>query len=124
VKVAVHIVRVLLGLIFFVFGLNGFFLFIPIPEFHPFMSILVTSGYIYLIKMFEVIGGALLLSNRFVPLGLILLGPSVVNILAYHLLLDHRNWPIGIINGLLFLFLLLAYRKYFAAIFTSKTEIW
>ena len=59
-----HMARILPGLIFLAFWLNGFFLSIPVPEFHPFVSILVSSGYIYLIKTVEVVGGVPLLSNR------------------------------------------------------------
>jgi putative oxidoreductase len=122
-RILTHIARILLGLIFLVFGLNGFFLFIPVPEFHPFVSILVSSGYIYLIKTVEVVGGVLLLSNRFVPLGLVLLGPDILNILAYHILLDHRNWPIAMVNLVLFLILVWSYREYFKSLFVVKAEI-
>ncbi len=122
-RILIHIARILLGLIFLVFGLNGFFLFIPVPEFHPFVSILVSSGYIYLIKTVEVVGGALLLSNRFIPLALVLLGPDILNILAYHILLDHRNWPIAIINLALFLVLVWGYRQYFKPLFVRRVEV-
>jgi hypothetical protein len=97
--------------------------FIPVPEFHPFVSILVSSGYIYLIKTVEVVGGVLLLSNRFVPLGLVLLGPDILNILAYHILLDHRNWPIAVVNLVLFLILVWSYREYFKSLFVVKAGI-
>jgi uncharacterized membrane protein YphA (DoxX/SURF4 family) len=122
-RVLTHIARILLGLIFLIFGLNGFFLFIPVPEFHPFVSILVSSRYIYLIKTVEVVGGVFLLSNRFVPLGLVLLGPDILNILAYHILLDHRNWPIAVVNLVLFLILVWGYREYFKSLFVAKAEI-
>jgi putative oxidoreductase len=90
----VRVARFLLGIIFVILGLNGFLTFIPVPSFHPFMQILVSSGYIYLIKTVEILAGSLLLTNRAVVLGLILLGADIANILAYHLLLDHRDWPI------------------------------
>lgn len=118
----VHFCRMLLGLIFLIFGLNGFYTFIPVPDFHPFMAILVSSGYIYLIKAVEVIGGGLLLRNRFVPLGIALLGVDIANIVAYHLLLDQRNWQIAPVVSLLWLVLFIAYRSYFHAIFTSHAE--
>lgn len=90
----VRVARFLLGIIFVIFGLNGFHTFIPVPSFHPFVQILVSSGYIYLIKTVEVLAGSLLLANRAVVLSLILLGADIANIVTYHLLLDHRNWPI------------------------------
>jgi putative oxidoreductase len=105
--------RIVLGLIFVTFGINGFYPLIAVPEFHPFMAILVTSGYIYVIKVVEVAAGLLLLSDRFVPLGLILLGPDIANILVYHALLDHRNWPIAVLNLTLFFILMWGYREYF-----------
>ncbi len=116
------IARVLLGLIFLIFGLNGFYTFIPVPEFHPFMSILVSSGYIYAIKSIEVLGGILLLSNRFVPLGLAILAPDVVNILLYHLLLDPRNWMIAPLLALMLGYLLWIYRACFAGLFVAKPK--
>jgi len=57
--------RIGLGLIFVTFGRNGFYPLIEVPELHPFMAILVTSGYIYFIKVVEVAGGLLQLSGCF-----------------------------------------------------------
>ncbi len=91
-KVAL-IARLLLGVIFFVFGLNGFLNFLPaqpMPE--PAMNFvmgLVGTGYMMpLIKGFEVLAGALLLSGFFVPLALLFLAPIVVNILLFHAILS------------------------------------
>ena len=123
IKILITSSRILLGVIFLLFGLNGFYIFIPVPEFHPFMEILVYSGYIYAIKMVEVIAGLLLLINRYVPLALALLIPDVVNIAAYHILLDHRNWFIVPFLLILMGILLISYRQYFKSIFTFKAEI-
>src|SRR5579859_1765268 len=84
--------RILLGLIFFVFGLNGFLQFIPQPpmpaQAGAFMGGLAAAGYMFpLIKGVEVVGGALLLSNRYVPLALAIIAPNVVNIVLFHSLL-------------------------------------
>ncbi|QRO01409.1 DoxX family protein [Archangium violaceum] len=83
--------RLLMGLMFFVFGLNGFLNFLPqpttpIPEGAlAFAGALGKTGYMFpLIKGTEVLAGVLLLSNRFVPLALALLAPVIVNIVAYH----------------------------------------
>ena len=86
------IARVLLGLIFFVFGLNGFLGFLPQPPLPEgagaFIGSLIATGYLFpLLKGTEVLAGALLLSNRFVPLALTLLAPILVNIVAFHALL-------------------------------------
>ena len=84
--------RVLLGLVFFVFGLNGFLHFLPQPPMPagamPFLGGLAGAGYFFpLLKSIEVAAGVLLLSNRFVPLALTLLAPIVVNIAAFHIVL-------------------------------------
>lgn len=75
------IARILLGFIFLIFELKGFYTFIPVPELHPFMEIMVTSGFIYFEKAIEVIGGCLLLINRYMLAALLILGPIVINIL-------------------------------------------
>ena len=84
------------------FGLNGFFMFIPVTDFHPFMELLIESGYIYVVKTLEIIGGVLLLANRYIGITLLILGPIVINIFLYHLLLDPRNWPISVVNLVLY----------------------
>ena len=96
-KYVIVIVRVLLGLMFAVFGSNAFLHFIPMPEMHgqagAFMTALASSGYLYVIAVLQVLGGlCLLLGARFVPLGLTLLGPVIVNIVLYHLFLDPQGF--------------------------------
>ncbi len=86
------IARTLLGLIFFVFGLNGFLNFLPAPPLPEpagaFMGALAATGYMFpLIKGTEIVAGALLLGGRFVPLALLLLAPIIVNITFFHLVL-------------------------------------
>lgn len=100
-KVAM-IARYLLGLVFFVFGLNGFFDFLPPPEVPEgaagaFMGGLAGTGYFFpLLKITEIVAGALLLAGRWVPLALVLLAPVVVNIAAYHIFLDPTAQPLVI----------------------------
>jgi len=122
-KYLIVIVRVLLGLVFLFFGSNAFFKFMgPPPEMHgqagAFITALMSSGYMYVIAVLQVLGGlCLLLGARFVPLGLTLLGPVIVNIVLYHLFLDPQGLPIAIIISVLALFLLWIYRFKFPAIF-------
>jgi putative oxidoreductase len=96
-KYAIIIARVLLGLVFFVFGSNAFLHFIPMPPMQgqagAFIGALITSGYIYPIAILQVVGGLLLLIGRFIPLGLTLLGPVIVNIMLYHIFLDPSALP-------------------------------
>lgn len=121
-KYAIIIARVLLGLVFVVFGSNAFLHFIPVPEIPgqagAFMGALISSGYIYPIAILEVVGGLLvLLGARFVALGLTLLGPVIVNILLYHIFLDRSGLPIALVVLLLSLFLLWVYRFKFPNLF-------
>lgn len=100
------IARILLGLIFLVFGLNGFLNFIPVPPMEgpsaQFLGALAATGYMFpLIKGIEVIVGILLLLNKKVPLALILLAPITVNIVLFHAILA----PAGIILPLIILVL-------------------
>ena len=122
-KYVIIIVRVLLGLMFFVFGLNAFFKFMgPPPEMHgqagAFISALLGSGYMYVIATLQVLGGlCLLLGARFVPLGLTLLGPIIVNIVLFHLFLEPTGLPMSLVTAAMSLFLLWIYRFKFPAIF-------
>lgn len=121
-KYVILITRILLGLLFAVFGSNAFIHFIPMPEMHglpgAFMEALSKSGYIYAIAALQVIGGLCLLAGtRFVPLGLTILGPVIVNIVFYHIFLDRNGLPLAIIITALSLFLPWVYRYKFPAIF-------
>jgi uncharacterized membrane protein YphA (DoxX/SURF4 family) len=94
------IARILLGLVFVVFGLNGFLRFIPMSP-PPagaaafFGGLMAASYMLPLIKGIEVVGGALLLANRFVPLALALLAPNVVNIVLFHAFLEPAGLPLA-----------------------------
>jgi putative oxidoreductase len=123
-KIATIIARVLLGLIFLVFGLNVFLHFMPMPpppknEAGAFLGALFSSGYLYAIKCFEISGGLLLVIGRKVPLGLTLVGPVIVNILFYDIFLDHTGLPLGIVLAVLSVFLLWAYRTAFAGLLSQ-----
>ncbi len=125
-RIAPEAARVLLGLVFFVFGLNGFLHFIPQPPPEgvaaTFMGGLAATGYFFpLLKGTEVIGGALLLSNRFVPLALTVLAPVIVNIFAFHAALDPKGLPIAVLVVALEISLAYVNRKAFAPILTAKT---
>jgi putative oxidoreductase len=121
-KYAIIIVRILLGLVFVVFGSNAFLHFIPVPPMQgqagAFMGALLNSGYVYVIAILQVAGGlCLLIGSRFVALGLTLLGPVIVNIVLYHIFLDRSGFPVAIVISVLALFLLWIYRYKFPSIF-------
>jgi hypothetical protein len=125
-KIAVLVARILLGLIFVVFGLNGFFLFITPPEHTPvgnaFINLLVTTGFMYVEKSFEIIGGALLLLDLYLALGLAILAPVVVSILLFHLLMERNTLVIGVVPFLLWVILAWAYRRQFAPLLVRRAD--
>jgi len=120
--------RVLLGLIFFVFGLNGFLNFLPQPANMPegaaaFGGALFKTGYMFpLIKGTEVIVGILLLSNRFVPLALALIAPVVVNILAFHAILAPAGVVVPVIVLALEVYLAWTYRDVFRPMLAARVS--
>lgn len=123
-KVVVTIVRVLLGLVFFVFGLNGFLHFMPNPPPTPaageFFGALIKTGYMFtLVFGPQVLGGALLLLNIAVPFALVILAPVIVNIIGFHLYLSPvpMQLAIAFIVTAFELFLAWYYRAAFAPLF-------
>ena len=120
-KIATVIARVVLGLIFVVFGSNAFLHFIPMPPPQglagDFLKALFASHYLYVVAILQVLGGAILLLGRFVPLGLTLLGPVIVNILLFHVFLEPTGLPLALVVGALALFLLWANWQAFRPLF-------
>ena len=124
-KIIVLIARVLLGLVFVVFGLNGFLNFLslgPMPSglAGQFMGALFVSHYYWVIAALQVVGGVLLLVNRFVPLALVLLGPVIVNILCYHVFLNHAGAPPAIVVTVLWFIVFYGNRQHFSGIFVQQ----
>jgi uncharacterized membrane protein YphA (DoxX/SURF4 family) len=119
--------RVLMGLMFFVFGLNGFFNFIPQPK-DPvpenamaFVGALMATGYMLkLIKGTEVLVGVLLLANRFVPLALAFIAPVIVNIVAFHTILAPSGAPMAYVILALELYLAWCYRNAFRPMLVAR----
>lgn len=110
--------RILMGLLFLVMGLNGFLNFIPQPSTPmpdvavAFLGVFMKTRYMLpLIAGTETIVGALLLSNRFVPLALALLAPVVVNIFAFHLFLVPSGLGVAVVVVVLEIYLAWMYRK-------------
>src|SRR4051812_23545979 len=117
-KIATIIARSLLGLIFVVFGSNMFLHFIPMPPppegpAREFMTALFVSHYLYMVGALQLVGGLMLLSGRWIPLGLTLLGPVIVNILCFHVLMAPAGLPMALVVSFLALFLLWRYRESF-----------
>jgi putative oxidoreductase len=125
-KIASLIARLLLGLIFLVFGLNGFLHFIPMPPptglAGQFFTALFVSHYWVVIFALQVIGGALLLINKYVPLALVLLGPVLVNILCFHAFMAPAGLPLAIVVAILWTIVAVRYKQNFAGIFTQSAS--
>jgi putative oxidoreductase len=125
---AVLVARVLVGLPFFVLGLNFFLHFISMPEPElteaagKFFAAIGPTGYLTVVKVLEVVGGALVLSGRLVPLGLVLVTPVAVNIGLFDLCLMGKP-ALGVVLTALCAFLVWAYRSHFASVFAIKPKI-
>jgi putative oxidoreductase len=118
--------RILLGLIFFVFGLNFFLHFLPMPPMAgpagAFAGAMFATGYLFiLVKVVEVVSGILLLAGRFVPLALALLAPIVVNIVFFHLFLAPAGLLIPLVVLALELFLAWSYRNVYRPMLAART---
>jgi len=125
-KIATLIARILLGLLFLVFGLNGFLHFIPMPPptglAAQYMGALYVSHYLVFIFLVQVVGGALLLANRFVPLALILLGPVLVNILLFHSFMAPAGLPLALFTTVLWGLVFYGVRRAFAGVFIQRVQ--
>jgi putative oxidoreductase len=122
-RIAGLIARYLLGLIFVMFGANGFLHFIPMPPppgvAGQYMGALFVSHVLVVIFLLQLIGGILLLVGRYVPLALVLLGPVVVNIVLFHALMAPSGLPLAAVVVLLWLLTAWTVRSAFEGIFKS-----
>ncbi len=126
IRITSLVLRVLLGLVFVVFGLNGFLHFLPVPpvegEAASFMGALAATGYMFpLIKGTEILAGALILTGKALPLGLVLLAPVLINILAFHLILTPGESAMSIVLVALSLALAWIHRSAFRPLFGTGT---
>src|ERR1700730_11590813 len=125
-RIVSAIARYLAGVIFLVFGLNGFLNFIPLPP--PggiggqFMGALYASHYLWVIFAFQVIAGVLLLVNRFVPLAVAVLAPVIVNILSFHALMAPSGLPLALFVAVLWAVIFIDVRPAFSGLFQSRLQ--
>jgi hypothetical protein len=125
---AVLMARLALGLPFLVFSLNYFLKLFAMPQPEvpepatQFGKLLFESGYMNAVKVLELVGGALVVSGRLVPLGLVLLTPVAVNILLFEIFLVGKAGP-GLALVVLCAALIWSYRSHFAPLFAVKPKI-
>jgi len=123
-KIVVTVARILLGLVFFIFGLNGLHPFMANPPAPPaaqafFMALAATHYMFFLIFGTQVLGGALLLIGVAVPFALVILAPIMVNIVFFHIFLSPGLLPMALVVAAFELFLAWYYRANFAPLFSS-----
>ena len=125
-RTASTIARYLAGVIFLVFGLNGFLNFIPLPPpggiAGQFMGALYASHYLWVIFAFQLVAGVLLLVNRYVPFALAMLAPVIVNILTFHVLMAPSGLPLALFVAILWAVIFLDVRSAFAALFQPRLQ--
>jgi hypothetical protein len=125
-KIASTVARYLLGLLFTVFGLNGFLQFIPATPMPPlagqFFAVLTASHYMVPIFLLELASGLLFLANRYVPLALTLIAPVIVNILIFHVLMNPSGIVPGAIATVCWLIVFYSVRPAFAGIFRRSSD--
>ncbi len=127
-RVAILIARVLMGLLLLVFGLNGFFHFIPGSDAVPpgpmgvFTEALASGHITPVVSFFQALIGVLLLAGRFVPLALVMLVPILVGIVLFHLSFDPASGVPGVLLCVLTAFLMWAYRAHLLPLLRVRTE--
>ena len=126
-KILTNVSRSLLGFIFLVFGLNGFLHFIPMPPpsgvAGQFLGAMFVTNYLLVVSGLQVISGALLLINRYVPLGLTILGPIIVNILLFHALMNPVGIGLAVFVAILWGAVFANVRSAFAGIFQARVDM-
>jgi putative oxidoreductase len=125
-KTASTVARYLAGVIFLVFGLNGFLHFIPFPPPNgvagQFMAALYASHYLWVIFAFQVVAAVLLLANRYVPLAVAVLAPVIVNILCFHALMAPSGLPLALFVTVLWALVFVHVRSAFGALFQARFQ--
>jgi putative oxidoreductase len=123
-KIAALVARNLLGLIFTVFGLNGFFHFINMPPptgiAAQYLGLLFVSHFLVAVFSIQLLAGVLLLANRFVPLAIVFLGPVLVNILLFHCLMAPEGLPLALVTIALWFVVFFSIRNLFAPLFSPR----
>ena len=123
-KIAFTIARCLLGVIFLVFGLNGFLHFIPMPPpagvAGQFFGALFASRLYVVIFASQIVPAVLLLVNRYVPLALTILGAIIFNILSFHVLMAPAGLPLALFVAVLWVVAFINVRPAFSGLFQSR----
>jgi putative oxidoreductase len=124
-KIASLISRILLGLIFVVFGLNGFLHFIPGPLppglAGQFVGALIQSHYVFLVAGVQIISGALMLVNRYIPLAIVLSGAVIANILMFHICLLPSQSLMAVLVAIFWIIIFIYHRQQLSCLFVQRS---
>ena len=121
-KTASTIARYLAGVIFLVFGLNGFLNFIHLPPPAGIAGQFMASHYLWVIFAFQLVAGMLLLVNRYVPFAVAVLAPAIVNILSFHVLMAPSGLPLALVVAVLWALIFVDVRPAFAVLFQPRLQ--
>ena len=125
-KITSAIARILLGLMFVVFGLNGFLWFMKAPPMtgpvQLFMEAANTSHFVWFYCGVQVIAGAMFLFNRYVPLAIVVTAAVIANILAFHITMFLVGIPPGILVAILWFLVAWPFRAHFAPLLVARTS--
>lgn len=128
-KTATNISRIILGLLYLIFGLDFFFHFIPYQPNHTgaaaaFKNGLMAAPYFYpMMKYLQVAAGVSLLINRYAPFSAVVMFPISVNVFLFHTILVPSGWYMGVLLLGTNLFLGYAWRKYYRGMFVRKADL-
>ncbi len=125
-RIAAAIAQILLGLMFFVFGLNGFLNFIPAPPIPgpagAFNSAMQGTHYTWFVSGVQLIAGILLLTNQYVPFAVVVLAAVLSNILVFHATMLPAGFPVAIFATVLWIIVALPLRPHFAPLFARHAD--
>lgn len=124
-KIAMIIVRTLMGLLFLFASVTFFLKLFPLPEMtgvpKSFNEGLASVGYFFpLLKITELLCGLAFVTGRFVPLATVIIAPVIINIALYHTLIDLSGFPVAVFLVLANIFVAYYYREAYAGLLTSK----
>jgi len=124
-KILILIARILLGLVFLLFGLIGVFHLAPKPPMpeglmKQFVDVFETSHYSFIVSLIQVVSAVPFLINRYVPLALVVIGPVIVNILLFHILMAPASIGPGVFVAICWFIVFYGHRPAFSGIFAAK----
>ncbi len=121
--------RILLGLMFVVFGFNGFVPFVPFPPAIPqnamaFFGVMVQSHFSYFVFGVQLLSGLLLLVNRFVPLAIVALAAVIANVIAFHVTMWPASLvPMPLVATILWFVVAWSVRENLSPLLSAKTSV-